>query len=74
LINSSSSELYSDILYTKILPRLNCIFKTNDERFEVWKKLYKKLMDNSSDDVKRKIEKMDKFADENKILSFWSVY
>ncbi|STB10801.1 McrB family protein [Clostridium perfringens] len=67
-------ELYSDMLYMKILPRLNCIFKTNDERFDAWKKLYEELMDNSLDDVKRKIEKMDKFADENKILSFWSVY
>ena len=62
------------MLYMKILPRLNCIFKTNDERFDAWKKLYEELMDNSLDDVKRKIEKMNKFADENKILSFWSVY
>ena len=74
LSNLNPFELYSDMLYMKILPRLNCIFKTNDERFDAWKKLYEELMDNSLDDVKRKIEKMDKFADENKILSFWSVY
>ncbi|MGV1066514.1 McrB family protein [Clostridium perfringens] len=74
LSNLNLFELYSDMLYMKILPRLNCIFKTNDERFDAWKKLYEELMDNSLDDVKRKIEKMDKFADENKILSFWSVY
>lgn len=74
LSNLNPFELYSDMLYMKILPRLNCIFKTNDERFDAWKKLYEELMDNSLDDVKRKIEKMNKFADENKILSFWSVY
>ena len=46
----------------------------NDEKYEKWIEFKNKVNEKSSDDVKSKINKMDRGLEEDNILSFWGVY
>lgn len=73
-LKCQKAEIFSDMIYMKVLPRINCVFKNNDEKFELWSKFNEEISENLSQDLKLKIEKMNRFVNEQKILSFWSVY
>ena len=68
-------SIISDLVYLKVLPRINTSFKNkNDEKYTVWNELNNRCKLICSENVNLKLNKMDKLAKEDNILSFWGVY
>lgn len=67
--------ILGDLIAMKILPRINTSFKNkNDVKYLKWKEFSSLFSLESYNDVKVKLDKMDKVSDEDHILSFWGVY
>ena len=74
LQNFNINEIESDLIAMKLLPRINISFNQNEkDKKNIWNKI---INDNNryTDDIKYKLEKMNKQLDEDKILSFWGTY
>lgn len=69
------SEILSDLIAMKVLPRVNVSLKNkNDEKHEKWRELESKLKKSCSLDVVKKIEKMSREMEDDLLLSFWGIY
>lgn len=74
LENVDMNEIESDLIAMKLLPRINTSFSRKaDNKQKTWNEL-KVCSDNYTDDIKNKIEKMEKQLKEDNILSFWGTY
>lgn len=70
-----SKNIISDLVYLKLLPRINVSYKNkNDNKYVSWTNLKSKLEEKCTADIQIKLNKMDKMSEEDNILSFWGVY
>lgn len=69
------SDILSDLIAMKVLPRVNVSLKNrNDEKYRKWYDLKFQLEDSCSSDVVKKIEKMSSEMEDDLLLSFWGIY
>lgn len=69
------NEILSDLITMKILPRINTSFNNrNEQKYRKWNDFNEEINNIVTDDVKRKLAKMDNSSKDDNVISFWGSY